>query len=120
MAIGPGPASADEPQSGHLQVSVGRVTLDLATRHVSLPGPRDVALTPLQAALLRHLMARPGQECSREELMCDALGYGAAVGSRTVDVHIATLRNKLRGAVSIRTVRGVGYALVINSGKPSL
>lgn len=114
MTLGPGPAPTDEPVSGHPQVSVGGVTLDLATRHVTLPGRREVVLTPLQAALLRHLMARPGKECSREELMCDALGYGAAVGSRTVDVHIATLRNKLSGAISIRAVRGVGYKLVKN------
>lgn len=112
MAIGPGAMPADRPDEGHPQVSVAGVTLDVATRHLTLP-PDDhkERLTPLQAAILRHLMSHPGQLCSREELMCDALGYPEPVGSRTVDVHVATLRHKLRGSLAIRSVRGVGYTL---------
>nr|WP_281352208.1 winged helix-turn-helix domain-containing protein [Phytoactinopolyspora alkaliphila] len=71
----------------------------------------DVPLTPLQTAVLAHLMSRAGEVCSRQDLMRDALGYPNAVGSRTIDVHVATLRSKLDGALRIRAVRGVGYAL---------
>lgn len=112
MLPGPGAVPADRPGRGPPRVSVAGVTLNVTNRNVTLPpDDRQVSLTPLQTALLQHLMTRPGRECSREELMCDALGYSVAVGSRTVDVHIATLRNKLRGALSIRSVRGVGYTL---------
>lgn len=108
----------DDQGTGRTDVmSVAGVTLDVARREVSLPpDDQQVVLTPLQAALLAHLMSRPGRECSREELMCDALGYPVAVGSRTVDVHIATLRNKLKGALSIKSVRGVGYTLQAGGG----
>jgi DNA-binding response OmpR family regulator len=112
MAIGPGTRPADRPDEGHPQVSFAGVTLDVATRNLTLPHQdHDVALTPLQAAILRHLMTHSGQECSRDDLMRYALGYAEPIGSRTVDVHVATLRHKLRGALHIRSIRGVGYAL---------
>lgn len=112
MAPGPGAISADRPDEGRPQVSAAGVTLDVDSRQVTLPHQRrEIVLTPLQAAILRHLMTRQGQECSRNELMREALGYTEPVGSRTIDVHIATLRSKLGDAVQIRSVRGVGYAL---------
>lgn len=112
MAVGPGELSADRPEPGHPPVTVGGVTLDLANRNLLLPASgAAVPLTPLQAALLAHLMRHSGEVCSRDDLMRDALGYRRAVGSRTVDVHVATLRGKLRGALEINAVRGVGYAL---------
>ncbi len=46
---------------------------------------------------------------SREELLSQVWGYAAAVGTRTVDVHVAQIRGKLGDASPIRTVRGVGY-----------
>lgn len=76
-------------------------------------------LTPLQTAVLAYLMSRPGQVCTRQDLMCEALGYPNAVGSRTVDVHVATIRSKLGGALRIRAVRGVGYALERPSSGPN-
>lgn len=112
MAVGPGEASADRPERGHPPVTVGGVTLDLASRHLVLPASgAAVSLTPLQAALLGYLMRHSGEVCSRDDLMRDALGYRQPIGSRTVDVHVATLRSKLRGALEINAVRGVGYAL---------
>lgn len=107
----PGRTTSDRAQAGPPVVSVGGVTLDVDHRMVATPGGHEVALTPLQAALLAHLMYRPGRVCTREELMCQALGYPVPVGTRTVDVHVATLRGKLGGALTIRSVRGVGYAL---------
>lgn len=91
---------------------VSGVALDVGRRVLALPQPgADVQLTPLQTALLAHLMRHQGEVCTRDDLMCDALGYSVPVGSRTVDVHVATLRTKLGGALEIRAVRGVGYAL---------
>jgi DNA-binding response OmpR family regulator len=112
MVTGPGSEPADRPTEGPPPISFGGVVLDPAQRRLRLPsGGPEVSLTRLQAALLAHLMSRAGQPCSRRELMCDALGYPVAVGSRTVDVHVATLRAKLEGALTIRSVRGVGYSL---------
>lgn len=111
MATHPGRQPADRRGNGPPLVSVAGVTLDPSQRRVARPGRDDVPLTPIQSALLAHLMARPGQVCTRDDLMCQALGYSEPVGSRTVDVHVATLRAKLGGALAIRSVRGVGYIL---------
>ncbi|MGH8827950.1 MAG: winged helix-turn-helix domain-containing protein [Jiangellaceae bacterium] len=101
-----------QAERAHPSVSVAGVTLDISDRVAVIAATGSkVVLTPLQAALLAHLMSRPGQVCSRDDLMRQALGYPIAVGSRTVDVHVATLRTKLAGALSIRAVRGVGYTL---------
>ncbi|WP_205740587.1 winged helix-turn-helix domain-containing protein, partial [Haloactinopolyspora alba] len=104
------------PRSGPPSVSVGGVTLDVPNRRVTMPSGAQAGLTPLQAAVLAHLMSRSGRVCSRAELMCQAMGYPVPVGSRTVDVHVATLRTKLGGALRIRSVRGVGYTLEPSAG----
>ncbi len=74
-----------------------------------LPDGAVVSLTPLQFAVLDYLVERAGRPCSRESIMCEALGYARPVGSRTVDMHIASLRGKLGPILPIRAVRGVGY-----------
>jgi DNA-binding response OmpR family regulator len=79
-----------------------------------------VRLTKTQAELLGYLMRRRGDVCSRAELMSEVWGYAEVLESRTVDVHVAALRDKLRKAslgdvMRIRTVRGVGYGLDVTS-----
>ena len=101
---------AGRPGPDHPPVTVGGVTLDVARRCAVAAG-REVRLTALQSALLAHLMGRPGRVFSREELMSEVWGYPAAMGTRTVDVHVAELRAKLGEALRIRTVRGVGYGV---------
>jgi two-component system, OmpR family, response regulator MtrA len=56
------------------------------------------------------LMEHPGHVFTRDQLLERVWGYSAAVGTRTVDVHIAQLRAKLGEASPLRTVRGVGYS----------
>ena len=57
-------------------------------------------------------MERPGQVFTREQLLTDIWGYDFAGETRTVDVHIRTLRQKLGSAGTvIETVRGVGYRI---------
>ena len=57
-------------------------------------------------------MERPGQVFTREQLLTDIWGYDFAGETRTVDVHIRTLRQKLGSAsMVIETVRGVGYRI---------
>ncbi|WP_051425956.1 winged helix-turn-helix domain-containing protein [Jiangella gansuensis] len=111
MASHPGRAQTDRAATGPPSVAAAGVTLDLASREAVLPDGRQVVLTPLEAAVLAHLLKRPGRVCSRDELMCQALGYPVPIGSRTVDVHIASLRGKLGDVVRLRSVRGVGYTL---------
>jgi DNA-binding response OmpR family regulator len=101
---------AGRPTKDHPPVTVGGVTLDVARRKAHAAG-REVRLTEIQSALLAHLMGHSGRICSREELMSEVWGYPIAIGSRTVDVHVAELRSKLGDALRIRTVRGVGYGV---------
>ena len=66
-------------------------------------------MTATEFDLLQHLLARPGQVFTREQLLSAVWGYAAPAGTRTVDVHVAALRSKLGAASPIRTLRGVGY-----------
>lgn len=72
---------------------------------------RPIDLTATEFDLLAHLMAKPGQVFSRDQLLSEVWGYAAAVGTRTVDVHVAQVRGKLGDSSPIRTVRGVGYSV---------
>ena len=94
--------------------TVGGVTLDATRRRVFRDGV-ELALTVTEFDLLAHLMRRPGQVFSREQLLSEVWGYSSVAGTRTVDVHIAQLRAKLGEASPIRTVRGVGYAAEDNA-----
>jgi len=54
-------------------------------------------------------LRQPGRAFSRHQLMDAAIGEGAIVLERTIDVHIKTLRRKLGQMDLIETVRGIGY-----------
>ncbi len=92
-------------------LSVGTLTLD-RERHLVAAGERFVELTHMEFELLAFLMAHEGRAVTREVLLDDVWGLGFAGDTRTVDVHIRSLRQKL-GACGemILTVRGVGYKL---------
>jgi len=98
-----------EPENSGLLVA-GGVVVDPSTRRVEVNG-EDVVFTAMEFDLLAYLMKTPGRVFSREQLLSQVWGYGAAVGTRTVDVHVAQVRGKLGDASPIRTVRGVGYAV---------
>ena len=91
-------------------ISVRGVTLDPAARRVESSG-QDVQLTAKEFNLLEYLMRRAGTVIRREELLEAVWGYSGGEETRTVDVHIRSLRLKLgeEGGAVIRTVRGVGY-----------
>ena len=79
-------------------------------------GGTPVALTLKEFDLLRALMRSEGRVLSRGRLLKDVWGVTYVGETRTVDVHIQTLRQKLNAASSgadelIRTVRGVGYTM---------
>jgi DNA-binding response OmpR family regulator len=73
------------------------------------PAPRLPNLTATESAVLAALANNPGRAMSRRQLLT-AAGRPAA-SDRAADVYVAQLRAKLGPAVTIRTVRGTGYAL---------
>ena len=84
------------------------VCLDRVKHKVTLHG-RELDLTPTEFRLLECLLRQPGRAFSRAQLMDAAIGEGAVVLERTIDVHVKTLRRKLGDGDLIETVRGVGY-----------
>ncbi|MCX4910756.1 winged helix-turn-helix domain-containing protein [Streptomyces sp. NBC_00878] len=104
-------AYADSPPVR--QTGGGVLRVDPA-RHVAELGGRELDLTYLEFGLLAHLVPRPHQVHSREQLMAGVWGYDHIGDSRTVDVHIARLRRKLGTDHRHRivTVRRVGYKYV--------
>jgi len=89
----------------------GAITMD-NTRHTVAADGREVALTLKEYNLLKLFMENPTQVFSRDELLASVWGDEHIGETRTVDVHIGTLRTKLGGCGSaIQTVRGVGYRL---------
>lgn len=90
---------------------VGPVHLDLRLRRATVAG-RRVDLPLREFLLLRHLMQRVGQACSRAELLADVWGISFDPGSNVVDVCVRRLRGKLDTTARLETVRNVGYRFV--------
>jgi DNA-binding response OmpR family regulator len=99
---------------GKQQITIGHVVIDLAGRRVSVDG-ETVPLKPKEFELLAYLARRPDVAVSREALLRDVWKYSYSVDTRTVDVHIRGLRQKLERDPAhpalIETVRGHGYRL---------
>lgn len=88
----------------HLGVRIDRV------RYKASVQGQELDLTPTEFRLLECLLRQPGRAFTRSQLMDVAIGEGAVVLERTIDVHVKTLRRKLGGENEyIETVRGVGY-----------
>ena len=85
--------------------------LDAASHKATLDGER-LPLTHKEFKLLEFLLAHPGTAFSREQLLTEIWGQDYYSETRTVDMHIRTLRQKLGAwGECIETVRGVGYRL---------
>ena len=85
------------------------VRMDIKKHEVTVDG-KQVALTLKEFELLEKLMRNQGIVLTRDQLLTEIWGYDFDGETRTVDVHIRTLRQKLgtKGEI-IQTVRGVGY-----------
>ena len=100
-------ASEKDPE----QLLVGEILLD-NERHTVVADDRSVELTLKEYELLRYLMINEDIVLSRESIMQRVWGVDFEGESRTVDMHIKTLRHKLGDCgKQIRTVRGIGYAI---------
>ena len=100
--------SAGVAGSAHT-LSAGALTMDLDAHAVTVDHA-PVSLTLKEFELLRLLLSRPGMVFTRDQLLNSVWGMDYDGETRTVDVHIRSLRAKLGAAGSlIETVRGVGY-----------
>lgn len=106
---------SNQPANGTASVlRVGDVQLDPSRREVLIAG-EDVKLRTKEFDLLQVLLEQQGLVLSREKLLSQAWGYDFYGQTRTVDVHVAQLRKRLvKSSISIETVTGVGYKLVVH------
>jgi len=93
---------------GPQNVKLQDVDIRVVEHEVVVDG-RRIELTAREFDVLRYLAERAGRVITRERLLSDVWGMEFPGGTRTVDVHIAQVRRKLRRPGVIRTVRGVGY-----------
>ncbi|GAA2934362.1 response regulator transcription factor [Streptomyces thioluteus] len=101
--------SAGSPES---ELRLGSLTIELSTRRVSVDG-LVVPLTRKEFDLLALLARRPGVVFRREQIISEVWRTSWEGTGRTLEVHIASLRAKLRMPALIETVRGVGYKIVV-------
>ncbi|MFI9393904.1 response regulator transcription factor [Streptomyces bauhiniae] len=94
---------------------LGTVRIELPTRQVSVAGA-TVPLTRKEFDLLALLAQRPGVVFRREQIISEVWRTSWEGTGRTLEVHVASLRAKLRMPALIETVRGVGYRLVAPAG----
>lgn len=99
------PASGDTYQFGELELNFKKGSI--------LKLGKPVELTAQEFRLLKYLVEHPGQVISRDELLTDVWGIDASLTTRTVDVHMSWLRQKLeenpKFPARIVTVHGLGY-----------
>lgn len=92
------------------KLSAGDVVLDKSEHTVIVSG-RGIQLTRKEFTLLEIFLSHPKRVFTREALLERVWGSGGTMETRTVDMHIASLRAKLGRTDAIETVRGVGYKL---------
>jgi DNA-binding response OmpR family regulator len=104
--------AADEPEGGDSVLEVGDVVLDLDKRIVT-HGGEQVDLTVKEFDLLRLLLKSAGKVVRREQLIADVWDTNWFGSTKTLDVHVSSLRRKLGDDPSdpryIHTVRGIGF-----------
>lgn len=106
-----------QPREGEGLLKLEDLTVDTRQHIVTLAGQR-VTLTYKEYELLKLFLSHPGVAFTREQLLQQVWNTEYAVETRTVDMHIRTLRQKLGSYGSlIETVRNVGYRLEGGHGK---
>lgn len=102
------------PSSKPTRVVCGPLALDLETRTL-YRAEHSYHLTPKESQLLAMFMTHPGQVLTRQFLMKEVWQTDYVDDTRTLEVHVHWLRQKIRGDPTlpspIRTIRGVGYIL---------
>jgi DNA-binding response OmpR family regulator len=108
----PAQGIADELPHSNRELAAGPLRIDLAGRRVICRG-QELELQPKQFELLTYLVRNRGTVLTRDQILHNVWGYDYAGDTRTVDVHVRWLREKLEEDPAnprlIQTVRGVGY-----------
>ncbi len=112
MRLTPEDVTAEPSEPARQRIVSGALTIDVLARRASL-GDRSIELKPKEFDLLLYLAKRPGIVISRSALLREVWGYDYPVDTRTIDVHIRGIRQKLVSDPAeppyIETVRGYGY-----------
>lgn len=107
-----GQETAQEVRPANRELVSGPLRIDLAGRRVNCRG-QEIELQPKQFELLTYLVRNRGTVLTRDQLLHNVWGYDYAGDTRTVDVHVRWLREKIEEDPAnpklIQTVRGVGY-----------
>ena len=105
-----------QKQSTQVVQTFREIQMNGAARRVTVDG-KEVELAYKEYELLRFFIENPGKVLTREELMNRVWNTDFSGESRTLDIHIRTLRQKLGSAGNyIHTVRKVGYQLTLDAG----
>jgi len=103
---------ADADASPDALLTFGSLAMDLS-RHTVIDNGQEVRLTAKEFLLLQYLLQHRGRVLSRDLLLTDVWGYQYTGGTRTVDVHVRRLREKLPVLVdALVTVKQFGYKLM--------
>ncbi|MFE9623259.1 response regulator transcription factor [Streptomyces sp. NPDC006527] len=105
------------PPPGAGEGAVGPLVVDRRTRQVWV-GEEAVVLTPKEFELLALLTEDPGAVYSRQQILDRVWDPHYEGPTKTLDVHVATLRRKLGDPAWIQTLRGVGFRLAVHTGPP--
>ena len=104
-------SDAEEESAGEKSLSFDKLTINLDSYELMVDGQR-VDTPPKELELLYHLASAPNRVFTRNQLLDEVWGFDYFGDSRTVDVHIKRLREKLEGVSDqwrLKTVWGVGY-----------
>ena len=106
------------PDDTHKRLTFDKLVIDLDSYELIVDG-KKIDTPPKELELLYHLAATPNRVYTRNQLLDEVWGFDYFGDSRTVDVHIKRLREKLEGVSeqwSLKTVWGVGYKFEVVSG----
>jgi two-component system, OmpR family, response regulator RegX3 len=103
-------AGSDSGPTRHEPHDLGTLRVDPRSRRVTRDGEL-LSLTPKEFDLLAYLASEPNTVFSRDEIIRDVWDENWWGSTKTLDVHVASLRKKI-GAQTIETVRGVGFRVV--------
>ena len=93
-----------------LEIAITGGTIDLARREIRFAAGDRIDLSQREAELIRYLAEHAGRAIAREEILTRVWQLDpTGVETRTIDMHVARLREKLGRESIIRTVRGMGY-----------
>ncbi len=107
---------ADSPTVGpHQRLILGSLDIDLTSRDVHRDST-PIPLTRKEFGVLVELVMASGEIVTREKILDRVWGATLFGSTRTLDVHVATLRAKLGDPPLIGTLRGVGYRMLANAG----